>query len=151
MLKTCPDLKSDIERDLKRCSGVSGDLDKYYYQNRDLKLLLDLLATKFGCMASIRILAMFDEKFGENCRPGDLKFAQPYYHNRKVEINIANEVGVTERIDKTKVYDIDLQFVDAPVLNDIFRTTIFQKYNCLYTVEILPSTPRFCVKEIKVF
>ena len=130
------------------CSSDCGDLDKYYYHNRDLKLLLDLLATNFGAMASVRILALFDKVFGEKCKPGDLMFAKPHYRERETEINIANEDGVKERIDKTKVYDIDLQFSDAPVMDEVFM--LFKKYNCFYTVEILPPTPSFCVKEIKV-
>ena len=129
-------------------SSGCGDLDKYYYQNRDLKLLLDLLATNYGAMASIRILALFDKDFGKKCKPGDLIFAKPYYHEREAEINIANEDGVKERINKTKVYDIDLKFSDAPVMDEVFM--FFKKYNCFYTIEILPPTPNFCVKEIKV-
>ena len=129
-------------------SHIFGELDKYYYNNRDLKLLLDLLATNSGVVTSLRVLALFDETLREKCKPGDLKFTKPYYHERETETNIANEDGVTERIDKTKVYDIGLRFADALAMNQIF---IFLKGStCLYTVEILPPTQNFSVRAIKV-
>ena len=63
--------------------------------------MLDLLATNYGTMTSLRLLAMVDKGFGEKFKPSDLKFAQPHYHERKTEINIANEEGVNERVDET--------------------------------------------------
>ena len=45
---------------------------------------------------------MVDKEFGEKCKPSDLKFAQPHYHERKTEINIANEEGVKEGWTKLK-------------------------------------------------
>ena len=118
-----------------------------YYKNRDVKLLLDLLSTNFGVMSPIQILALCDKVFGEKCKPGDLKFSRPQYHERKSEINIANEDGVTEKINKTKVYDIHLKFNDAPAMDQLFKN--LKNYNYLYTVEVLPATPTFWVKEIK--
>ena len=142
----------------KKCSGINqkrisfegscDGLDKYYYKNKDFKLLLDLLANNFGTMTSLRVLAMVDKEFGEKCKPSDLKFAQPHYHERKTEINIANEEGVKERVDKTKVYDIDLAFEDAPAMDQLF--TSLSNCTCLYSVEVVPPTSSFTVGEIKV-
>ena len=73
---------------------IRAGLDKYYFKNRDFKLLLDLLATNYGTMTSLRLLAMVDKGFGEKFKPSDLKFAQPHYHERKTEINIANEENI---------------------------------------------------------
>ena len=99
-------------------------------------------------MVSMRVLALFDDVFEAKWKPGDLKFAQPYYHERETEINITNENGVKERIYTTKVYDIDLKFANAPAVDEVF---IHMK-NCvhLYTVELFPPTPSFSMKEIKV-
>ena len=124
------------------------EMDKYYYNNKDLKLLLDLLATNSGVVTSLRVLALFDKSLREKCKPGDLTFSKPHYHERKTETNIANEEGVTERIDKTKVYDIGLRFSDAPASNQIFA--FLKSSTCLYTIEILPPTPNFSVEAVKV-
>ena len=123
-------------------------LDKYYFKNRDFKLLLDLLATNYGTMTSLRVLAMVDKSFGEKFKPSDLEFSQPHYHERKTEINIANEDGVKERVDETKVYDIDLAFEDAPAMDELFK--YLKKCTCLYSVEVIPPSPSFSVQEIRV-
>ena len=138
----------EVNRQEYDYAGSNDELDEHYYKNRDLKLLLDLLASNFGVMPSLRVLALFDKRFGEKCKPGDLKFLQPNYHENESEINIANEDGVKENIHKTKVFDIDLEFEDAPGMGQIF--TLFKSCNCSYTVELLPPTPSFCVKQITV-
>ena len=40
-----------------------GNLQQIYYDNKDIKLLLDLLAESSGIAISIKILAFFDEDF----------------------------------------------------------------------------------------
>ena len=127
---------------------IFGELDKYYYNNRDLHLLLDLLANTSGVETSLCVLALFDNTLGEKCKPGDLKFTKPYYHERETETNIANEDGVTERIDKTKVYDIGLMFADCPAMNELF--SLMKNVICIYTVEVLPPTASFSVEPVKV-
>ena len=125
-----------------------GQLNKYYYNNRDLKLLLDLLAANSGAETSLCVLALFDNGLGDSCRPGDLKFTKPHYHETETETNIANEIGVIERIDKTKVYDIGLMFEDCPAMTQIFS---FIKHAVfLYTVEVLPSTRSFSMEAVEV-
>ncbi len=39
------------------------DLDKVYYKNKNLKLLVDLLAESSGIAPAVRILSLFDKKF----------------------------------------------------------------------------------------
>ena len=140
--------RSEINRKEFDYEGDCNGLDKYYYKNKDFKLLLDLLANNFGPMTSLRVLAMVDKDFGEKCKPSDLKFAQPHYHERKTEINIANEEGVNERMDETKVYDINLAFEDAPAMYQLF--TSIKNCTYLYSVEVIPPTPSFTVGEIRV-
>ena len=127
---------------------IFGELDKYYYNNRDLHLLLDLLANTSGVETSLCVLALFDNTLGEKCKPGDLKFTKPYYHERETETNIANEDGVTEMVDKTKVYDIGLMFADCPAMNELF--SLMKNVICIYTVEVLPPTASFSVEPVKV-
>ena len=60
-----------------------GDLYNVYYNNRDLRLLLDLLATSSGIAASFRIMALFDKNLRIKTVPGDLKIALLNYHDTK--------------------------------------------------------------------
>ena len=50
-----------------------GDLYDIYYNNRDLKLLLDLLAQSSGIAPSIRIMTLFDKSFRSKSEPTNLK------------------------------------------------------------------------------
>lgn len=46
-----------------------GDLYDIYYNNRDLRLLLDLLATSSGVAPAISVMTLFDKGFREAIRP----------------------------------------------------------------------------------
>ena len=46
-----------------------GELWNIYYNNKDLMLLLDLLAESNGVAPSIRIMALFDKEFRVQCEP----------------------------------------------------------------------------------
>merc|ERR1712156_1020506 len=48
---------------------ILGDLYDIYYNNRDLRLLLDLLATSSGVAPAIAIMTLFDKKFREAMKP----------------------------------------------------------------------------------
>lgn len=50
-----------------------GDLYTTYYNNTDLKLLLDLLAESSGVAPSLRIMALFDKEFRRQSEPFDLR------------------------------------------------------------------------------
>jgi len=54
-------MKSDRE--------ILGDLYDIYYNNRDLRLLLDLLATSSGVAPAIAIMTLFDKGFREAMKP----------------------------------------------------------------------------------
>merc|ERR1719370_1670306 len=46
-----------------------GDLYDIYYNNRDLRLLLDLLATSSGVAPAISVMTLFDKGFREAIKP----------------------------------------------------------------------------------
>ena len=50
-----------------------GDLYDVYFNNRDLKLLLDLLAQSSGVAPSLRIMTLFDKDFRSKSEPSNLK------------------------------------------------------------------------------
>ena len=125
-----------------------GELNEYYYKNRDLRLLLDLLSEASDVATSLRILALFDHTFRQKCKPGNLKFANPRYYNTKTEDNIANEHDVQEKFQTTNAFDIELNFVDAPMMNEIFFD--MDTVTCIYTVEIILPPKTICIIPIKV-
>ena len=85
-----------------------GDLYTVYYNNKDLKLLLDLLATSSGIATSLRVLALFDKNLRFKSEPDDLRVSLVSYHDTVEESDATmNEEGqTTENPNKQKVYDV---------------------------------------------
>jgi len=54
---------------MKTDKQILGDLYDIYYNNRDLRLLLDLLATSSGVAPAIAIMTLFDKDFREAMKP----------------------------------------------------------------------------------
>ena len=100
-----------------------GGLYSVYYNNRDLKLLLDLLAESSGIAPSIRIMSLFDKDFRGLSEPTNLK----------VEMTDDNNVTV--------------EFDDAPTMKEIFPH--IKQVACIYTVEIQPPTKNSSVSAFK--
>ncbi len=76
--------------------ALLGDLHSVYYRNRDLKLLLDLLAESSGIAPSIRVMSLFDRGFRAGAEVTALEVA------RRGE------------------GEAEVSFRDAPTLVDIF-------------------------------
>jgi len=57
------------EGENKSDKELLGDLYDIYYNNKDLKLLLDLLATSSGVAPAISVMTLFDKGFREAIRP----------------------------------------------------------------------------------
>ena len=127
-----------------------GDLYNVYYNNRDLKLLLDLLATSSGIATSLRVLALFDKNLRFKSEPSDLKVSLVNYHDStEGHDNIASEEGgADEDPGKHRVYDVDVEFGDAKAIKELFSQ--IKKVACIYTVEIQPPTTRSSIKAVKV-
>ena len=60
-----------------------GELYDVYYNNRDLKLLLDLLAQSSGVVPALRIMTLFDREFRNKSEPSNLKVVKVmnYYND----------------------------------------------------------------------
>ena len=127
-------------------------LDNYYYNNKDLRLLLDLLSERSGCAASLRVLALFDKELSLKFKPGDLDISFRDFHQQKAEVNIWNAEGkITQEEKASKTYDINVKFPAAPAMDEIIsRIRAVTSVTCMYTVEILPPTPRSSVKPVTV-
>ena len=142
------DLRKEMGKDtLISDEELLGDLYTVYYNNKDLKLLLDLLATSSGIATSLRVLALFDKNLRFKSEPSDLRVSLVSYHDTVEESDTTiNEEG---QITGTKVYDVDVEFGDAKAFKELFSQ--IKKAAFVYTVEINPPTARSSIKAIKPF
>jgi len=101
-----------------------GELYHVYYNNRDLKLLLNLLTCSSGIAPSIRILSLFDADFRAKSEVRNLSVAR-------------SESGEA----------VNVNFTDAVSVADIFSRV--KEVAFIYTVEILPPTPKSSVAVFK--
>ena len=61
MSKYKANMRERAEDSMKTDKQLLGDLYDIYYDNRDLRLLLDLLATSSGVAPAIAIMTLFDK------------------------------------------------------------------------------------------
>ena len=130
---------------------VDYDMENIYFNNRDMKLLLDLLSTCSGIEQALRILVLFDSKLKSYFCPGDLKFVDQSHHAYLPvnEINISTNDGVLEdSCTKKLVYDVSVEFSEAKIMANFLKN--IPDLVTIYTVEIYPRTPRSTIhKSIK--
>ena len=121
-----------------------GNLHRYYYDNKDLRLLLDLLAESAGPATSLRVLALFDKELNKSFKSGDITFIEaPMYHKRKTLKNVAMGDGNLFEQKEEDVYDLKVGFEHAPALNGIFSH--MKDMSFLYTIELFPPTQKTSV------
>ena len=140
---TVIDEENDVFEDTENCEEeYEGDnLDVFYFNNPDLKLLLDLLAVASGIPHSLRILVLFDRSFRLRFQPGPFKFTNLYYHDSNGKINIAEkDSGMSVEEKRKNVFNVTLEFKEAVAINKVFGKR--KELSCIYTVEILPRTAR---------
>merc|ERR1711953_629779 len=96
-----------------------GELHEIYYENRDLRLMLDLLAKSSGLAPPLRVMAQLDKEFQKRCKPNILSVVRSQ-HVKQGES------------------DITLEFSESDMVRDIFgkMDTLY----CLYTAQITPRT-----------
>ena len=133
-------------------SFIDHEIESIYFNNRDIKLLLDLLATCSGVEQSLRILVLFDSTLKEYFCPGDLKFVNQTFHSYLPinEVNISTMSGVQEHLNAKKlVYDVSIEFSEAIIMTQMLNNV--KDVIGVYTVEIYPRTPRSTIhKAIKI-
>ena len=132
-------------------SSFDNDMENIYFNNRDIKLLLDLLATCSGVEQSLRILALFDSNLKDHFCPGNLEFVNHSFHTYHPvnEVNISTKSGVQEHFDlKKQVYDVSIEFSEAIIMTHMLNNN--KDIVGAYTIEIYPRTPRSTIhKAIK--
>jgi len=108
LLHTNKDGKSEEE--------LLGDLYHIYYNNRDLRLLLGLLATSSGIAPAIAIIALFDKPFQNATKPTILN------------VNVSSEMGIAR---------VEFQEPKTGVRAALHRT---RGVHLMYVAEIVPPT-----------
>eukprot|EP00092_Neocalanus_flemingeri_P013668 GFUD01014741.1.p1 GENE.GFUD01014741.1~~GFUD01014741.1.p1 ORF type:complete len:448 (-),score=101.18 GFUD01014741.1:39-1232(-) len=75
----------------KSLEELLGDLDSLYYNNWDLKLLLDLLSANSGVASSIAIIAQFDKSLYNSLRPSFVQ--DPCYSGGTITIQYQGPIS----------------------------------------------------------
>jgi len=107
----------------KREEDLLGDLYHIYYNNRDLRLLLGLLATSSGIAPALAILALFDKPFQNATKPTILN------------VNVSKELGIAR---------VEFQEPKTGVRAALHRT---RGVHLMYVAEIVPP----CDTAVKAF
>ena len=127
---------------------ILGDLWGIYYNNRDLKLLLNLLAESSGIAPSLRIMALFDRNLRCRIEPSNVRLSQVNVHERSSVHEVNTEGGIVSNPAKRTLYDVDVEFQEAEAIREIFAHIPNVTY--LYTVEIQPPTEKSSVKSVQI-
>ena len=96
-----------------------GELHEIYYENRDLRLLLDLLAKSSGLAPPLRVMALLDQQFQKQCKP--------------VIMSVERSPDIIDGESS-----IEIEFRQSDLVRNIFGK--MDELNCLYTVQISPKT-----------
>ena len=98
-----------------------GEMNEIYYENYDLRLLLDLLAATTGLSTPLRVLSLLDRNFRNNYKPRIISF---------------------ERVAEIREGEGDLRVEIAE--SDLARSVFARMSNltCLYTLKITPRTDK---------
>ena len=117
---------------------VKGGLERYYYNSKDLRLLLDLLAESSGAAASLRVISQFDTEFNLSFNPGDVKLTKidqdPIFSSK----NIIGEGDDPFEQTKIDAYGVKVNFEHAPAYTGIYKHMKNLAY--MYTIEVLEKT-----------
>ena len=95
------------------------DMEDMYFQNKDIKMLMDLLAINSGIAPCIKLLGLFDKEFRKLIEVEDLKAYRLLVN--KDHINAV------------------IRFQEPKLIRSILEHSTWTKTNCIYTVEISPA------------
>ena len=124
--------------------AVCGDMTKYYYDNHDLKLLLDLLDVNHGTATCLRILALFDSEFNDELAVPDIVFTTV----PKFRTHASDQKHNDEEEKKVRNYDLEIGFQDAPLRAGILK--YMNVTNFCYMVSLNPRTESTSCAQISV-
>ena len=95
------------------------DMEDMYFRNKDIKMLMDLLATNSGVAPCIKLLGLFDTEFRKLVEADDLKAK-----------------GLL--VDKNQI-DAEVSFQEPKLIRSILDHASWTQTQCIYTVEISPA------------
>ena len=109
-------------------------MTKYYYDNHDLKLILDLLAESHGATTCLRVLALFDSEFNEELVVPDIIFpSMPKFKS----VNTTEQM-MNNKERQVRCYDLPLKFRDAPFKAGMLRFMEVKTFS--YIISLYPPT-----------
>ena len=115
-------------------------LQSYYYDERDLRILLNLLAEKHGVTTSLRVLTLFDAKIHNLFEPREVRVKIKKSEKPKQ----SNQTPGQEEDDNgLKDYDVTVNFKQPIAVNGILHR--MKRYvntdSIVYQVQVFPSIP----------
>ena len=119
-------------------------MTKYYYDNHDLKLLLDLLNVNHGTATCLRILALLDSEFNDELVVPDILFTAP----PKFRTHTSDQKYNDKEGKKVRNYDLEIGFQDAPSRAGILKYA--NMTNFCYMVSLHPRTESTSCAQISV-
>ena len=117
--KTMDLLKEEFKEAIFDTDGID-DLYDLYYNATDLKLLLDLLASKSGISPCLKLLGMLDKYLQEITKVSQVK---------------------TEEVVERNCTNVIVTFDDSPVVKQVLSKLVINRSDlqCIYSVEIFPE------------
>jgi len=115
--------------DETEAKALLGELFEIYYDNRDLRLLLDLLAATTGLAPPLKVMSLLDQNFSDQCKP--------VINSLERLPDIVNGEG-----------DVTMMFSESSLVRNIFSK--MSEISVIYTVQIVPRTDKDSV-EVVVF
>ena len=133
--------KSEFEKDVVDENGNGMEawtkLRNYYYDKKDLRLLLNLLAETSGPTTSLRVLALFDEKIHSlfEVRQMAIKI------KKSDEPKQSNQTQESE--DCLNDYEVSITFKEPLAINGMFKRMkwYLNTRSIYYQAEIFPTIP----------
>ena len=98
-----------------------GDMNTIYYENNDLRLLLDLMAATSGLSQPIRVMALLDRNFRTKCSP--------------VIINVERVADIQDGVG-----DLVVELCESDLASNVFGR--MKSLSRIYTAQLTPRTTR---------
>ena len=112
---------------------------KYYYDNQDLRLLLDMLDVSHGSATCLRVLALFDSEFNDELVVPDIIFPSPPKMTKlESSDKKSNDIELDAYENSVRSYNLEIKFHDAPSKDGIL--SFINASNLQYVISLYPTT-----------
>ena len=124
-------------------------MTKYYYDNQDLRLLLDMLDVSHGSATCFRVLALFDSEFNDELVVPDIIFpSPPKMRKLNTTDTVTTDIELKVNEKNLKNYDLEIKFQDAPSKDGILKFLNGSTFQ--YVISLYPTTKRTSIITLSV-